>query len=73
MVWACLNSKQGNHANNIYFLFSDCNIEGSAGYWAQYKAWICKANIVGDYCDECAAGFSGYPSCKAGAFEKKTL
>ena len=57
--------------HNMYFLFSECNTEGSAGYWPQYNTCICKANIVGDNCGECAAGFSGYPSCKAGGFEKK--
>ena len=50
------------------FLILGCNATGTAGYWSEYDMCTCKANIVGDRCDKCTEGFSGFPSCTAGKF-----
>ena len=54
--------------NIILSIILGCNATGSAWYWSEYNMCTCKANIVGDRCDKCSKGFSGFPSCIAGKF-----
>ena len=44
---ACTCDEDGSVDNN-------CDINGKC---------TCKANVVGDNCDQCAGGFFGFPTC----------
>ena len=55
--------------NVYYFIFQilacDCNEQGSNGTTCNANgACSCKANIVNNKCDACAAGYFNFPTCE---------
>ena len=51
-------------SQTCFFLDCMCNPEGSVGNSCdQNGKCSCNANVVGDKCDQCAAGFSEFPNC----------
>ena len=51
----------------IFFIFSDCdcNAQGSYGNTCNANGECnCKANIVGNKCNACSAGFYNFPNCQ---------
>ena len=52
-----------------YFIFQisacNCNGDGSNGITCDDSGVCsCKANIINDKCDECAPGYSSFPTCE---------
>ena len=50
----------------LLFNFSACNckVEGSNGIACDDGECSCKANVINDKCDACAAGFFNFPICE---------
>ena len=62
-----LKSSYEKNAELLIFLSEClCNTEGSEGVACENDSGkcTCKPNVVGDKCDQCSAGFFGFPSCQ---------
>lgn len=48
--------------HHLLSLACDCNLNGTSHCNDKGKC-ICKKNVTGDKCEQCASGHSGFPNC----------
>ena len=74
-LWPSASAECENVASVIHWIFklnsscffTECTCDGDGAVdnnCDNTGKCVCKPNIVGDNCDQCAAGFFGFPSCE---------
>ena len=58
----------GTKINNIFFSFVDCACDRQGTVGNKHTCdgngeCSCKANVEGDKCDTCSAGYYSFPAC----------